>query len=306
VRSVTTRSTSRHSILLLAACCVGGFRAGVGLAAERALDLSDSADVIRAEIRLNCSSDPAHPRISWMTGELFARRQGEADRRVFRVQGINTRACEQTNDPQRGPGYRSVTREAIFYLDPDTGEMLREWKNPWTGETLPVVHMFNDPVNMAQPRFARDESGKPVSWPGRIVGNFAIQERRSSFLRDSPLGGGYQAFVGGRYQAVEISTTIVPVDAWLGPKPRQPIPVVSAWTRISPWLPWMKMGDREGQTVLVATWQGAASIDELPDPLRGLLKGPDYALYATAPPLDDARPSVFSWDGIKRALDQAR
>lgn len=275
-------------------------------AAGRALDLKDPADVIRAEIRLNCAADPVHPRISWMSGELFARRRGEPDRRLFRVQGINTRACQEVVDAKRGPGYRAVTREAIFYLDPDTGAVLRDWKNPYTGETLPVVHMFNDPVNMAQPRYARDEAGRPVSWPGRIVGNFAIQERRSSFLRDSPLAGSYQAFVGGQYQAVEISSTIVPVDAWLGARPASPVPVISSWTRISPWLPWMKMGDREGYTVLVATWQGAATVDELPEPLRGLLKSPEHALFATAPPLDDARPSVFSWDGIRKALDQAR
>ncbi len=95
---------------------------------------------------------------------------------------------------------------------------------------------------------------------------------------------------------------MVPLATWLGARPASPVPVVSSWTRISPWLPWMKMGDREGQTVLTATWTSAASIDELPDPLRGLLRS-RYALYATAPPLDDARPSVNSWDGIKRALD---
>ncbi len=179
---------SRMAMVLILPCMV----AAAGAAAksrEGALDLQRPEDVIRAEMRLGCSPDPVHPRISWMQGQLLARRAGEPDRVVFLVQGINTRACASVDDARRGPGYRSVTREAIFYLDPQTRAPLERWSNPWTGETVPVVHVFNDPVNMAAPRHAYDAEGRPASWPGRQVNGFGLQERTSSFLRDSPLGG---------------------------------------------------------------------------------------------------------------------
>lgn len=43
-------------------------------------------------------------------------------------------------------------KELTYYLDPATGEKLNAWNNPWTGENdLPVVHIANDPVQMALP-----------------------------------------------------------------------------------------------------------------------------------------------------------
>lgn len=45
-------------------------------------------------------------------------------------------------------------RELTYYLDPTTGEKLDRWDNPWTEEKdLPVVHIANDPVQMALPSF---------------------------------------------------------------------------------------------------------------------------------------------------------
>ena len=40
----------------------------VAEADARQLDLSKPADIIRAEIRLDCSPDPAKPRLRWMSG----------------------------------------------------------------------------------------------------------------------------------------------------------------------------------------------------------------------------------------------
>jgi hypothetical protein len=41
-------------------------------------------------------------------------------------------------------------------LDPKTNEIVDRWQNPWTGETVEVIHVANDPVNMRQPRYARE------------------------------------------------------------------------------------------------------------------------------------------------------
>ena len=78
---------------------------------------------------------------------MYSRVQGEADRLLFRVEGMNIRACTSIKDPKRGNGFRMVSRELLFYQDPVTGELMDEWKNPWTGETVEVLHVANDPVN---------------------------------------------------------------------------------------------------------------------------------------------------------------
>lgn len=274
-------------------------------ASARMLDLTKPDDIIRAEIKLGCAPDPAKPRLSWMTGKIMARRQGEPDKHIFDVQAINTRACQTFEDATRGLGYRAVTREIMFYLDPATGKIIDTWQNPWTGETVDVIHMFNDPVNMAEPKYAIGKDGKPITWDGRIANGMAVIQKTNNFFRDGPMSGDYQDYVGGKYSVMEASATVIPVASWLETSKKGFVPVVSAWTRISPWLPWMKMAGREGQAVLSSTWYSAGSFDDVPEPARSetLAKFP---AYATAPPFDDARPSVNSWNGMKKAIDEKR
>ena len=74
----------------------------------------------------------------------------------FRVVGMNVRQCVTLDDPEKGEGYRMVSREIMLYLDPQSGEILRDWENPWTGEMVKVLHVANDPVN-GRPAFPRGQ-----------------------------------------------------------------------------------------------------------------------------------------------------
>ncbi|MDX2224644.1 MAG: DUF1838 family protein [Rhodospirillaceae bacterium] len=283
-----------------------GVVATAAAADARMLDLAKPEDVIRAEIRLNCATDPAKPRIGWMRGRIMARRQGEPDVHLFDVQAVNTRACQIFDDPARGPGYRAVNREILVYIDPATGEILDRWANPWTGETVDVITMYNDPVNMREPKYARDAGGRPTAkWEGQIVGSMAVTLNARNHFRDGPMSGDYQDYVGGKYSVLESSSMIVPVAAWLDTEAPLPVPAVSSWTRISPWLPWMKMAGREGYTVLVSNWFTATSLDEVDEPLRSAIRT-RHPEYAVAPPLDDTRPAINSWDAMKKAIDAKR
>ena len=38
------------------------------------------------------------------------------------------------------------SRETGYFTDLETGEILETWKNPFTDETLPVYHFYNDLV----------------------------------------------------------------------------------------------------------------------------------------------------------------
>jgi len=281
------------------------FLALSGTADARTLDLSKPEDVIAAEIRLGCTADPAKPAMRWMSGQILGRRQGEPDIHLFNVQGLNTAACQTVNDPKRGPGYRSVTREIMFYLDPATGKIIDTWKNPYTGETVDVIHMFNDPVNMTEPKFAYGKDGKPATWDGQIVNGMAHTQRANHFFRDGIMSGDYQDYVGGKYSVLELRSILVPVADWLNTAKPLPVRASSVWTRISPWLPFMKMAGREGQTALTSTWFAVKDISEVPEPLRSEVMN-KYPTFATAPPFDDPRPSVNSWVGVKKAIDEKR
>jgi hypothetical protein len=302
---------SPRAVLLLAVAVSPVWAAGTRLATP--FDSEDPIANLRLEFAMGCAStDPRAPQYYVWSGAVYGRRVGEPDRHLFDVQGVNPRACELHDDPRRGGlGYRATARELMLYLDPANGEVLRHWHNPWTDETVRVVHMANDPASMREPRFALDADGRPAAarmrW--RAAGEQAwVSSRTSTFFRDSPLGGVYQDYVGGKYQVMEISSFVIATANLRGLRrttPIQRIPYVATWTRISPWLPWMKMAGRDGQVVLVSQGHSTLRFEELPQPLRRTIEN-CWPLMKEAPPFDDRRPFQTSWDSLRRELDDQR
>ncbi|MEK9542286.1 MAG: DUF1838 family protein [Luminiphilus sp.] len=68
-------------------------------------------------------------------------------------------------------GYRLISREGMLYLDFDSGEVLRTWVNPYTGETVDVIHVANDLVN-GRPNFGYGRSGKVAQLPIKMMGDY--------------------------------------------------------------------------------------------------------------------------------------
>ncbi|MCU0758977.1 MAG: DUF1838 domain-containing protein [Steroidobacteraceae bacterium] len=280
-------------------------------AAERARALlqpgTPSGDFALEQAMACGSTDVAAPQFYFWTGQVYGRRAGEPDRLLFEVQGVNPRACRRVEDPARGSGYQAAARELMLYLDPETRQVLDTWRNPWTGELVRVIHMENDPASMRAPAFPLDAQGRPT--PARLgfvdMGRSWVATRSSSFFRDSPLGGGYQDYVGGKYRVMELSTFTLPraeVEAW---RPGRPLPYTATWVRISDWLPWMKMAGREGQMVLTSQGRSTLAFDELPEPLRSTIAS-RYPAMRRTPEFDDPRPFQTSWDSLRKALDEAR
>lgn len=276
-------------------------------AAER-LDPMQPEGAFELERALGCgSADIMAPQFYYWTGTVYGRRAGEADRPLFNVQGVNPRACKAFEDSGRGAGYQAAARELMLYLDPVSSEVLREWRNPWTGETVEVVHMENDPASMREPAYPRDAQGRPTG--SRMIwadmGQVYTAARTTSYFRDSPLGGAFQQYIGGKYRVLETSTmsvTKTDLKAW---RPDRALPYTATWVRISDWLPWMKMAGREGQIVLVSQGRSTLSFEALPEPLRSEIRERHPQLRET-PAFDDPRPFQTSWDSIQKALDAQR
>ena len=118
------------------------------------------SEALQWSAKLTCgTTESGVTRYGMWEGYLYSRAPGEKDRQLFAVVGINTRQCERHVDPVRGAGFRSISREIMVYLDPATGEIIDTWKNPWTGETVEVIHVANDPVNMRQPTYEKMANG---------------------------------------------------------------------------------------------------------------------------------------------------
>jgi len=275
------------------------------IADEHRLDPNKPEDAIKIAQKFTCSLVEGVQTQGWWQGSFYARIEGERDRELFKVIGVNVRQCKNYNDPERGPGFRSVSREIMLYLDPETREVLDTWDNPYTGETVKVVHVYNDPVNMRAPFYAYGEDGKPYTFKGTVMNGRVFTPSAYPLFHKNPLGGDYQEYVGSTYHAIEFFNDYAYEEDVFDPEVTQLDRMTLAWTRVADWLPWMKMGDKIGVMYTSTVGGRIKSIDDLPEPLLTELKT-NYPLYMTPPPLDDARPNRTSWMAVKEVVDAQR
>ncbi|MCS6985937.1 MAG: DUF1838 domain-containing protein [Sphingomonadaceae bacterium] len=258
---------------------------------------------IAAWRRIQCSTQDLEPVVFHWSGRVWSRVPGEPDRHLWNVEGMNVRQCVTVRDPVRGQGVRMVSREVMIYLDPTTGRIVDEWRNPWTGRTNRVFHVANDPVN-GRPVFPRGPDGQPFRLPLRVEDGRAFWNIEVPLFYANPLGGDFQDQVGNQYHAMEIFDFTVDAARLSDPRVRNARPAV-AWVRIAPWLPFMEMGSRPGLMVFNATGQVVAGIDALPAELRQAI-ATRWPQYRSPPPADDERPNATTWTEYRKFLEAER
>ena len=265
-----------------------------------AFELTPGAGQLKAQRKITCSNIDDKPIVYWWYGRMYSRGQGEADRLLFRVEGMNIRACTSIKDPERGNGFRMVSRELLFYQDPKTGEIMDQWTNPWTGETVEVLHVANDPVNWGS-QYELDSNGNPFQ-----MRSFNVHEddwwdtTTVPLFYKNPLGGDFQKYVGGTYHATEMFNTTGSIKD-LTDDSKDTAKASIGWERISYWLPWMKMNGRNGIVYFHTFGKKLDSYDDLPESMKEVIKS-TYPKYDRPPPTDDQRKNETSWTYFKKML----
>lgn len=263
------------------------------------LNLSEPVDALQSFRKMLCSVEDGKTTYFVWQGKGFSRRPGERDRHLFNVQGMSARACVSMTSESGSPGFRQVSREVMLYLDPETNEILETWENPWTDEMNTVVPVANDPVNTS-PMWA-DETGRRLQFQTFGDADIVFLTTTIPLFYPNPLGGEYQLYVGGQYHAMEMFNFSASLSDLLADADRDLDEVAVSWSRISPWLPWMEMGDRPGELVFHAASTRLLEWQQLPEPLKSQIEG-DYALYQEPPALDDERPNQTTWTNFLEYL----
>jgi len=250
--------------------------------------------------KIQCSTVDNEPALYRWSGRAYARVPGEADKLVFNLEGMNIRQCVTVNDAEKGKGYRLVSKEIMLYLDPETNEVLRQWSNPWTGKSVEVMHVHNDPVN-GRPSFALDSDGKPRQANLMTIDDKWFLSVEVPLFYNNPLAGDYQKYVGGTYHATEIFDFNGSLTELLDDSVASAYPSVS-WVRIAQWLPWMEMGSRSGLLYFNAVGSKVKEWNSLPRVIRDEIAA-NYPEYTAPPPGDDPRPNETSWTKMKKIID---
>lgn len=265
------------------------------------LDLGSGEGALAAFRKIQCSLVDGDARTYWWHGRAYSRVPGEKDRLLFRVEGMNIRQCVTVEDPELGSGVRLVTREILLYQDPKTGDVLRSWRNPWTGKNVEVIHVANDPVNNG-PFFAKGRDGREFPFMGTIKEGMWWSTSTIPLFYTNPLAGDFQDYVGGAYHATEMFNFMGDVaDLVDETKPSADVRV--GWVRLAQWLPWMEMGSRPGVMYMHTAGKKLESFDGLSELMKREIAD-NYPEYSAPPPGDDQRPNETSWTYFKKVLSE--
>ena len=258
--------------------------------------------------RIDADIDPAKEKCGWLKGKAYGVRDNEKVRALFGVEGFSFVRTKRLEDGS----YRRMLREIVFYRDLETGRILDTWANPYTGETVKVVPIANDPFNFTISEFAPE----PPSYGGLNKD----RPPRKPFLQDWEFGPEGDMVL---HTGIDmIYPNALQPDKWpresSGPMNRVSehfiyvvkrkdvenpdlthIPHVGSWSRITPWLPWMLMGQAPGHVSYFTHFQTIPNgIAGLPADIVAAARTMDEKWLHS--PTEDYGPSLSSLENYAR------
>jgi hypothetical protein len=257
-----------------------------------------------AYARLQGDLDFTKTRYGWLGGPVMGVVPGEKVRPLFYMEGFST--CRLI--PIEG-GYRKLLREVVVYREltmKGPGKILETWDNPYTGETVRVVPIENDPFNYNitltypdPPSFGGLNQEKPPKVP--FILPWSVKGDMLQLTTDIHLyypnalqpDKWPRESSGPMVQVSELYRYYMRVEDMKNPNLTQ-VPCSGCWARVTPWLPWMLMGTRAGHTLYMVDFTGADNPGHVSPELRAWLDStPERSRFLTAPE-SDYGPSLSS------------
>jgi hypothetical protein len=228
------------------------------------------------------------------SGSINGVRPGEAVRHILDFEVFSTIRVVRRADGN----YDRMSKEVVFYLDPNSGEILDEWDNPYSGEHVHVVDIANDPYNWV----IRDWVGPPAL-PGVDTHNIPEPANKKPFkFHWTEFGadtlvveeGGNAWYpnkldpakwpresAGSMVQASEYFRYFIRRDDLEDPSQTR-LPHNGVWIRITPWLPWMLMGQAPGHCLYNGMFTASDTLEHYKPAVLARVRE-RYPQFLTAP-----------------------
>jgi len=262
------------------------------------IDLNNAEDYLNAFMRVRGDAKGGETLYYW-TGSVYSFIPGEKRMELFAFEGFN---IAKTIVGEHG--FSLLTREAAFFKDYRSGKILETWHNPLTNKDVPVVQIWNDPVNQdmnldadmlpyVKQIFPSTELGDQLAFHLEIFPFYPNPLPRKEFGEFSQ---------ADNYQAAEFFQFFADKADLQNPK-LSSVPVTITWNRISPWMPFMRMGDRPGNLLFVCRGRKLeGGFKALPQDIRDyvLKNKPEFA----SPPMEWSEPNETSWTYFRKLWDQ--
>ena len=261
------------------------------------MNLDRPEENLRAFVKARASLDGTD-QVTWFTGTAHAMMPAGKFAPLFGFEGYNVARAVEVEG-----GYDLLTREAVFYTDLRSGEPLEKWSNPLNGEEVEVVHIWNDPVNQ---QFRLEGPRGPWRVPVTGIGEHLFFNVDVFLAYPSPLPRAEfpDNSQDDLYQAAELFQFFCR-RADVEDASSVNAPSLVSWTRLGPWLPWMRMADRPG--TMVYHGRGAKLLGgfaELPAWIRKRVDD-ERPQFAEAP-REFTAPNETSWTAFRKLAEERR
>ena len=240
----------------------GGARYGYGPAIEGPyVDLRTGRGNQLAYARIQGDIDFGEQKYYWFKGSVMANRPGEKIQDLFGAQGFGVIRLNQREDGV----IERMARQIGLFTDLRSGEILTEWHNPFIDETVKVVNVAMEPVHFTIEQYFPQPptygSGNQAEPPPRVPfvlpwyqhGDWLEMQMNLHMAYPNPLQPDEwpRESAGPMALASELFTHHVKAEDMQNPKITS-LDYRGSWSRVTPWLPWMLMGQQPGHCSYVA------------------------------------------------------
>ena len=219
------------------------------------LDLRTGEGNKLAFARIQGDLDFGRQDTGWFKGYVMAVRPDKKIDDLFGFEGFGASRLHQRPDGS----IERILREVGLYTDLKSGEVLEEWYNPYLDETVRVVPVANDPFNYviedyfpAPPEFGglnqEDRPPRiPFILPWQQRGDRLDMEIHIHLIYPSALQPDkwLRESAGPMVRASEFFSHHIKAEDMQNPEVTH-LPFHGVWGRVTPWLPWMLMGQAPG------------------------------------------------------------
>lgn len=279
-------------------------------AATMPLRLKDPEWNRDAYARLQGNLDFGKVKYGWYDGTVMGVREGEAVKPLFGFEGFSATRLVDNGDGS----YQKLLRETVYYKELYTGRVLETWVNPYTDEEVRVVPVTNDPFNIVIEKYypkgpsygglrEQEEKRRPMILPFKVISDetvalatdihmyYPAALQPDEWPRESP---------GEFVQVSEMFRYVIPRKDLEDPS-KTSVEYTGAWSRVTPWLPWMLMGQAPGHIMYAGTMGGYDDLSMLSPQVRAYAEAHHPKFFDA--PTEWEEPSLSSLEDYARTQE---
>ncbi|TFI52378.1 DUF1838 domain-containing protein [Mastigocladus laminosus UU774] len=229
------------------------------------------------------------------TGSMYAQPLDQDEPiHLFDFLGVDISRCIQDKVNSR---WTLVSRKFSLYLDPQSGQILKQWENPWTGETLNIMHRSYDYQEFQIPPQINAYIAPEISFV-----SLDFNKKLPNPLAKNPKFTDYspEEFLRSSDSYKFIFPTAILDEK--GENSQSDRAVAMSYYRMGPWEPWMKMKGKPGFLVLNYTGAKTETFEDLHPHIKEKIEH-RLPLFREAPICRLERSIGTSWSRFEEEFD---